>query len=240
MQSVDIIPAIKSDHQAITLFINGIEEQRHGPSFWKFNASLIDDENFVSLIRDRYCTWIREIEDPRVLWDYIKYKIRQETIAYNKCKARERRATLLSLLPSQAKLAENSFCTVTLTPVKHPIYLPDFYKECLEAWSDLNATNIVSYDDVVNQTIWNNKHILIGKKSCFIKHLIDHGIVKIGDLIAELLCGRRPQKWSPILILRGMLVIFYGHDKQNGSRARAPYIHTYIHTYVRTYVRRIS
>ena len=49
----------------------------------------------------------------------------------------------------------------------------------------MNATNVVSYDDVVNQTIWNNKHILIEKKSCFIKHLIDHGIVKIGDLISN-------------------------------------------------------
>ena len=100
IESTDIIPAIKSDHSAITLSINGIEEQHHGPSFWKFNASLIDDENFVSLIRDKYCTWIeegKEIDDPRVLWDYIKYKIRQETIAYSKCKARERRATLLNL-----------------------------------------------------------------------------------------------------------------------------------------------
>jgi len=25
-----------------------------------------------------------------------------------------------------------------------------------------------------------------------------------------------------------MLVIFYGHGKRNGSRARAPYIHTYM------------
>ena len=44
---------------------------------------------------------------------------------------------------------------------KLPIYLPGFYKECLEAWSDLNITNVVSYEDVVNQTIWNNKHILM-------------------------------------------------------------------------------
>ena len=43
-------------------------------------------------------------------------------------------------------------------------------------------------------------------------------------LIAELLCGRRPQEWSPILILRGMLVFFYGHGKRNGSRVRAPYV----------------
>ena len=42
--------------------------------------------------------------------------------------------------------------------------------------------------------------------------------------IAKLLCGRRPQEWSPILILRGMLVFFYGHGKRNGSRARAPYV----------------
>ena len=100
VESVDIIPAIKSDHSAITLFVNGIEDERHGPSFWKFNASLIDDETYVSLIRDKYCTWIeegREIEDPRILRDYIKYKIRQETITYSKFKARERRATLTSL-----------------------------------------------------------------------------------------------------------------------------------------------
>ena len=55
-------------------------------------------------------------------------------------------------------------------------------------------------------------------------------------VIAELLRGRRPREWSPIVILKGVLVIFYGHGKRNGSRARAPYIHTYIHTYVRTYV----
>ena len=70
VENIDIIPAIKSDHSAITLFINGIEDERHGPSFWKFNASLIDDEMYVSLIRDKYSTWIEEgseIEDPRVL-----------------------------------------------------------------------------------------------------------------------------------------------------------------------------
>ena len=47
-------------------------------------------------------------------------------------------------------------------------------------------------------------------------------------VIAELLRGRRPREWSPIVILKGVLVIFYGHGKRNGSRARAPYIHTYI------------
>ena len=35
VESVEIVPAIKSDHSAITLrFVNGIEDERHGPSFW--------------------------------------------------------------------------------------------------------------------------------------------------------------------------------------------------------------
>ena len=42
--SVDIIPAIRTDHSAITIHINGIEETRRGPSFWKFNSSLLEDE----------------------------------------------------------------------------------------------------------------------------------------------------------------------------------------------------
>ena len=68
---------------------------------------------------------------------------------------------------------------------KLPIYLPDFYKECLDAWSDVSTTSVVSYDDVVNQTIWNNEFILIENKSCYVKHLAVNGIVKIGDLIPD-------------------------------------------------------
>ena len=40
--SVDIIPFIKSDHSAITLSINGIDDSKRGPSFWKFNCSLVN------------------------------------------------------------------------------------------------------------------------------------------------------------------------------------------------------
>ena len=48
---------------------------------------------------------------------------------------------------------------------KLPIYLPPFYKECLDSWSRLNKQNILSYEDVANQVIWNNKHIIIRKHS---------------------------------------------------------------------------
>ena len=66
-----------------------------------------------------------------------------------------------------------------------PIYLPAFYKECLDAWSMLRQPSILSYEDVVHQVIWNDKNITVQKLSLFEKHLLSKGIVTIGDLISD-------------------------------------------------------
>ena len=100
IEKTDIIPSINSDHSAIFLHINNIEKQKHGPSFWKFNASLLDDENFVVLINRSVPIWLdefQEVIDKRVLWDLIKYKIRQVTIKYSKEKARQRRKKIFDI-----------------------------------------------------------------------------------------------------------------------------------------------
>ena len=39
--------------------------------------------------------------------------------------------------------------------------------------------------DVINQTMWNNKTIIIQKKSIFDKLLYSLSVVKIGDLVSE-------------------------------------------------------
>ena len=54
VEDVDIIPAIRTDHSAITMHINGIEETGRGPSFWKFNSSLLEDDENTSLITEKY------------------------------------------------------------------------------------------------------------------------------------------------------------------------------------------
>ena len=90
----DIIPAIKSDHSALSLTIKSIREYKNGPSYWKFNSSLTEDKEYVNLIKHSYLEWLIEfndVEDKRVMWDIVKYKIRQETIKYGKSKARIRR-----------------------------------------------------------------------------------------------------------------------------------------------------
>ena len=68
---------------------------------------------------------------------------------------------------------------------KLPIYLHVFYKECLDAWAMLNEVSVLSYEDVVNQIIWNNKNITIGKASIFDKKVMRKGIVTIGDLLSD-------------------------------------------------------
>ena len=68
---------------------------------------------------------------------------------------------------------------------KLPVYIPAFYKECLDAWSELKNSNVVSYEDVIDQIIWNNKNIVVDKQSLFEKHLFCQGIVKIGDLLSN-------------------------------------------------------
>ena len=48
VENVDIIPAIRTDHSAVSLHISGIEETGRGPSFWKFNSSLLGPSYMVS------------------------------------------------------------------------------------------------------------------------------------------------------------------------------------------------
>ena len=91
---VNIIPSIKSDHCAITLSFSGVEDGIRGPSFWKFNSSLVKDQDYCDLLDENVKEWLKEFKevvDKRVLWDLLKYKIRQLTINYSKTKARNRR-----------------------------------------------------------------------------------------------------------------------------------------------------
>ena len=52
-------------------------------------------------------TEIGSIEDKRVLWDYLKFKIRQETISYSKGKARLRKSKL-DEIEAQLKISEET------------------------------------------------------------------------------------------------------------------------------------
>ena len=46
IKSTNIIPAIKTDHAAIDLVLTDIGKEAKGPGFWKFNCSLLNDDNY--------------------------------------------------------------------------------------------------------------------------------------------------------------------------------------------------
>ena len=49
--TTDIIPAIKTDHAAISIEFSISEEHVKGPGHWKMNCSLLDDEDYVRDVR---------------------------------------------------------------------------------------------------------------------------------------------------------------------------------------------
>ncbi len=82
VEETNIKTAIRTDHSAITISFNSLDEQTRSPSYWKFNSSLVDDENYVLAINQKIPEWLeefKEVIDKRVLWDLIKYRVRQFT-----------------------------------------------------------------------------------------------------------------------------------------------------------------
>ena len=63
IKNVDIIAAIKTDHSAIVLHLQGFEEAKKGPGFWKMNTSLLSDENFIQLMETNLEIWKEEGKD---------------------------------------------------------------------------------------------------------------------------------------------------------------------------------
>ena len=61
VSKVDIVTAIRTDHHAIILEIDSLDDQRRGPSFWKFNNSLLDDALFIERLRVNFPKWLDEI-----------------------------------------------------------------------------------------------------------------------------------------------------------------------------------
>ena len=101
MKSSDIMPAIRTDHAAISIEISELENEQKGPGYWKMNCSMLKDEEYVNNITEMLPVWMaegqKEISDSRILWDWIKYNIRAHAINYSKKKAKERNAIELSL-----------------------------------------------------------------------------------------------------------------------------------------------
>ena len=92
--NLDIVSAIKTDHSAITLQLQKIEEGAIAPGFWKMNASVLNDVAYIDEVKKKILIWreeAKEILDKWVIWDWIKYNIRLYSIDYSKRRAKGNR-----------------------------------------------------------------------------------------------------------------------------------------------------
>ena len=91
VKNTQIFPAIAPDHDAMFISLSLPNQCPTGPGFWKFNNTLLNDEQYVNRVRDT-CAQARNyyghLTDKRLFWEMIKMEIRSATISYSKSKSK--------------------------------------------------------------------------------------------------------------------------------------------------------
>ena len=82
------------NHLQVTLLINGAKQHPRGPGYWKFNASLLEDKNFVEEVTTKIPSFINQYQgvvDKGLLWEVVKMEIRAYTINFSKQRAKQQK-----------------------------------------------------------------------------------------------------------------------------------------------------
>jgi exonuclease III len=102
-----IEPGFGSDHSLITLSLFKKKQMDQGPSFWKFNTSLLREREYTAKVTEeisRLKIKYAEIEDCGMKWDLIKMELRMGAISYSKFLANKKRTNLKELIGRQVTL----------------------------------------------------------------------------------------------------------------------------------------
>lgn len=78
IEKTDICPGIRTDHSAITIHIKTFKDNTPGRSYWKFNNTLLTDQEYTRSLSEHLHRWEEDNSDipyHRVQWDYLKYNL---------------------------------------------------------------------------------------------------------------------------------------------------------------------
>ena len=87
VSSISISPSVQSDHSAIVLKFSPVNEHIKGASYWKFDNSLLNDNDFVRQMKIKIPESYEkstELSNPNARWDNVKYQIRQFSLKFQK------------------------------------------------------------------------------------------------------------------------------------------------------------
>ena len=97
LNQIAIETGFHSDHSLIEISFSKKETSKRGPSFWRFNASLLKDKEYVTYIKKRISEIKEKYQNEDNLglkWDLTKIEIRSSTICYSKTKAKKNRSNI--------------------------------------------------------------------------------------------------------------------------------------------------
>ena len=83
----EIYPAIAPDHKAIYISLSLSNETPRGRGLWKFNNSLLNNEDYVNKIHKTHfqtCSYYSKLTDKRLFWEMLKMEIRAASISFGK------------------------------------------------------------------------------------------------------------------------------------------------------------
>ena len=98
VKEASILPAYCTDHCMLSLGLNLMDQQR-GRGFWKLNNQLLQDQDYLTKIKEVIKDTIRinHQADEQLLWETIKLNVRGETIKYAAYKKKKSQSKLLAL-----------------------------------------------------------------------------------------------------------------------------------------------
>ena len=123
VKTTDTLAAFFTDHSPITLFLCHLKEFPRDRGLWKFNKSLIKNENYQEQMKtlsknvldnlDKY-----DIVDPQFRWEYLKYEIRKFPIHFSNNTARNKKIERTHLENRLKLLKLDEILLITLNILK--------------------------------------------------------------------------------------------------------------------------
>ena len=94
VELVDIIPSVQSDHSVVKIKLCSSKENARGHFHRKLNNSLVNNRQFVDLLRaeiPRYQAEASAFGDPSMRWEFLKYKCKEFSRHYSIQKSKEQK-----------------------------------------------------------------------------------------------------------------------------------------------------
>lgn len=113
ISSINIHPEPLSDHCSVFMEAS-ISTPTRGPGFWKFDNQLLTDDTFMEKMTTNIRQSLTEdFDDPNLLWEWTKFKIKEFCISYTTQRRREVNKTTDALEKRLLHLAEKYNLTET-------------------------------------------------------------------------------------------------------------------------------